>query len=202
MKALLFKYWKPFSLPLTIILGVLSFLWVQHRHAGELEQARTEVAVANHQADQAIDVMQAAISYAQTADSIADAVVARAEAAEARRKAQAPAVATIVAQAPDTCAPVIAALEGARELAIETADAWKQAYDTTLAANARLQAAAGPLVDASKGQTEASEHLSDVSRPSFFQRILPKVGVGVTTGIDPIDRSFHVVVGPSAHWSF
>ena len=194
--------WRPFSLPITIVLAIGSFLWYQHHSAGELEKARTEVAVANHQADLAIAVMQTAISYADSAVIAADSAVARANAQAAKQARQAPRVATIVAQAPDTCKPVIAALQGQLATSQAESESWHDAYDEQKAATGRLQAAAGPLVDASQAQSAAGQHLSDASKPSFLGRILPDVGVGAVAGVDPFDHSFHVVVGPSLHWSF
>ena len=177
---------------------------MQYQHNAELESARTEVAVANRQADLALEIMQKAISYADSATAIADSAVKRAEATAARRVAQAPAVAKIVAAAPDTCAPVIAALEGARDLAVETADAWKQAYDSTAAAAARLKAAGEVVVPAVQAQTEVSEHLADASRPGFFARLVPKVGVNATIGVDPLkpEEGVKKVVGVGVSWSF
>jgi hypothetical protein len=196
--------WRPFSLPITIALAVGSFLWYQHRHAGELEQARTEVAVANHQADLAIDIMSRAISYADSVQALADSAEARANLAAAKQRAQAPRVAAIVAAAPDTCQPAIQALQGQLASSQAESESWHDAYDEQKAATARLEAAAGPLVDASQAQTDASQHLSKASKPSFLGRLVPKVGVNATIGVDPLqpEEGIKKVVGVGVSWSF
>jgi hypothetical protein len=157
-----------------------------------------------HQADQRLSEMRAvtmaavvfareALVYADSADARASFAVIRADSIEHARKVLAPARAKIVAAAPDTCAPAIAALEAENtDLTAELAER-KIAYDEQKAATVALRPATEKLADASTDLVKATQ-------PSFFVRFLPDIGVGAAVGISAIDRRPDAVIGITLSW--
>lgn len=75
----------------------------------------------------------------------------------------------------------------AADTLLAAVDTLVPALKSTLAANARLRAAAG--------------HLVDVSKPSFWSHLVPKVGFGGAVGIDPVTMQPSKTVGLTLSWA-
>jgi hypothetical protein len=111
----------------------------------------------------------------------------RAKVAEARRKAAAPARAIVVAAAPDTCAPAIAALEADKADLLEELDAQKQAAALLRPATVELTEATTALVKSTGG---------------FWKAITPSIGVGVAAIYDPFQGRPAIGPGITLSWEF
>jgi hypothetical protein len=178
--------WKPFSPIVTALLAILAGFYIQHRTNEKVAEART-FAVA------AVRAWNDEVSRADSLETVAQAANARADSIEHARKIAAPARAAVVAAAPDTCAPAIAALEAERDQAIAEADARKVAFQGEKEAAAGLRTAGAAVAD-------ATTELAKASKPSFFARLIPKIGVGGAASISAIDRRPDAVIGITLSW--
>lgn len=175
--------WKPFGPYITATLAILASLYYNHTKDVALEKYRAVAEVALVNQDHAM-----VIADQMTADAAQ--ATARADSIEHARAITAPAVAKIVAAAPDTCKKVIAALQGQLAQAQAEAQGRKVAYQDQKEATAVLKPAATDLADATKGLIKASHH----------SMLIPHFGVGVTAGFSAIDRRPDVVVGVTMSW--
>lgn len=194
--------WKPFGPVATAVLAVLAGLWLQFHHNQDLAAARAET-------EYAVAVAKVALAYGDSMSSIAAEASAaaaeqayQADAAERARKAAAPARAKIVAAAPDTCRPAIAALTAERDEAVAEAAGWHQAYQEQLRATAALQSAQDSLRPATEHLANAATTLVKKSGESFWHRITPQFGIGGTVGIDPTTGKLAKAIGPTLTWHF
>ena len=108
----------------------------------------------------------------------------------------------VKATAPDTCAAVILAADSALadaqaeadvarsalRFAQDAANDYRTGKDSALASLARLRA--------------AGEAVLGASRPSFLERIRPRLTAGVTAGMNPLTYRPAVVAGVGLGWSF
>ncbi len=180
--------WRPFSAVVTAALAILVGLWLTFQHNQELAESKAETMYY-------VAVAKAVLHYADSVSAQAAVTAAHATAIEHERQIKAPARAKIVAQAPDTCKPAIAALTADRDEARESAAGWKQSYEKQVAATQALQPATEHLVDAS---TNLAKH----SGESFLQRITPDLGFGAAAGISAVDRRPDAVIGVTLSWRF
>ena len=92
--------------------------------------------------------------------------------------------------------------------AIESRDAWREAFDNearaAVALRARgdsLQSANDDLAAVVRNYGNASEKILGASKPSFISRLVPEVGVGAAVGIDPTTLKPSKTVGVTLTWS-
>lgn len=178
------KHWIIFA---GITVGLLLYA-TQHHNDRSLAAAKAETKVAIAATQHALEIASAQQQAAAWAEHRADSI------AKVRAVA-APKRAAVVAAAPDTCKPAIAALEADKaSLTAEVAEA-RSALDAQ-------KQAAGALKPAAQNLTQAATKLEKKSGGSFWKDITPKLGFGGAAGIDPIDHSFHPVIGVTLSWSF
>ena len=180
--------WRPFAPWLTAALAILLGAYFQHNHNEQLAAARQQTydAVAAYKTarTEALGYAVAALEANQRADSI-----------EHARTTAAPRVAAIVKAAPDTCKPVIAALQGENQQLKDELASRKDAFTEQKQATAVLAPAADHVA-------EAATHLADKSKTSFWSKLKPEVGVGAYVGIDPThpERGVEKGVGVTVSW--
>lgn len=174
-----------FVLTPIVILGALYGAQRYHSRSLEHERARVNVAVAatQHALKIAADNQRRAAQAQHAADSIA-----------AVRRQRAPARAAVVAAAPDTCRPAIAALEAEKAELKDENSRLRSAFDDQKKATAAL-------TPTTKELAEAAHDLSRKSGGSFWRDITPKLGVGATVGLSTTG-GVAAVVGPTLHWDF
>lgn len=175
--------WKPFGPYITAVLAITASLYYNHTKDAAVEKYRAVAAVALVNQNHAMDIADQMTVNAALANVRADSI-------EHARAVTSPAVAKIVAQAPDTCKRVIAALQGQLAQAQAEAQSRKVAYQDQKEATAVLKPAATDLADATKGLIKASHRSS----------LIPHFGVGVTAGFSALDRRPDVVVGVTMSW--
>lgn len=180
--------WKPFGPYVTALLAILASLYYNHKQNEGLERERAT-------AEAAVYVMHEALGRADSLTIVAAEANARADSLESVRVVSKPAVARIVATAPDTCGPVIAALTAQLAQAEAEAATRDTAYQQQKAATAALQPPAVHLADATAGLVKAT-------RPSFLSRLVPTFGVGGAAGISALDRKPDAVIGVTVSWRF
>lgn len=125
----------------------------------------------------------------------------RAARAEARALALADHADSIAAWAPDTCRPYIAAQVEARDELQHALNEQKETTGHLMAAAQSDSLAIAALLTGLGTATDAAQDLVNSTHRSFFLRILPKVGIGATAGINPQGK-FDTVVGPTLVWTF
>jgi hypothetical protein len=171
---------------LSIAVAVLLGAFYLHTQQGKLAEARgaakQALASAEHQKHRADSLEAIGQAHAGRADSVTR------ELKVANKKAN-----VAIVAAPDTCDQYIAAVANARDLAVETADHWRVAFDAEKQAAAVLR---GTLRDVG----DASKQLVKQSKPSFLSRLTPDVGLGATAGVDPFTREPAVAVGVTLSW--
>jgi hypothetical protein len=180
--------WKPFAPWLTAVLAIAMGAYYQHSHNQQLAEARAETYVA-------VEAYQEARQQALAAEILAATAQSRADSIEQARVVAAPRVAAIVKAAPDTCKPVIAALQGQLAQAESELQARKDAFTEQKQATAILAPAADRVAD-------AATNLANKSKPSFWSKVKPDVGLGATIGLDPEHPTDGVkkVVGVTVSW--
>jgi hypothetical protein len=176
---------KKYILILPVILVALYAL--QQYHARSLAGAR-KVAV------QAIVEAQKAFEYADSVEAVAQAHIARVDTIVVRRAVAQPERARVVAAAPDTCAPAIAALQAEVADADSIAAGYKAAFEEEKRAAAALASAGHTVVDAADDLVDASG--------GFWQDILPTVGFGVAAVYDPMQGRLAAGPGITLSWEF
>jgi hypothetical protein len=189
-----------------VALVVLSGIIVRHFDGAALADARTQVVLAH---DSLAVVQKEVVQVHAHADSIrVQGVKLRAAADSALRvatKSEKEAARLRAAVHADTLCKqgdslavqdsiTIASLHTAVDKERRRGDSLQVGLDEALTSLARLNAAAGRL-------DTASHALMKASKPSFWSRITPKPGLGVTAGINPQSK-FDVVAGVSLGWSF
>lgn len=152
-----------------------------------------DAAGARQMAVQAARTAEEAIEYADSVEAAAAAEVARARTTETKRIARAPATSRIIAESPDVCKPVVDALTAdIADLTVES-KSWQTAFE-------KEKEAAGKLKPATSALIGATTDLVEATKPSFFARLVPKVGVGGAAGVSAIDRRPDVVIGITLAW--
>ena len=142
----------------------------------------------------AIRAANEAIEYADSVEAAAQAHVARVDTLIVYRRAAQPQRDSVVAAAPDTCAPAIAALKAELADADSIASGWKSAFEDEQRAAARLRVGTATV-------TEAADKLVKASG-GFWKDIIPEVGFGVAAGIDPTEADFDTVIGITLSWDY
>lgn len=182
------------------------------KYSGALAEARAQVhdKIAEAQAANAASALaEVAAKDAQDKATAAQTVAAQ-HAAKARElQAQ---LAAIHAAIPsngtpvDTLTATIAAAREARDVAVQAGDSWRQAYESQLSATASLQVAVDTLTPAlarekaaSAALQAASGHLANATGPSFWKRLVPRISIGVSAGVNPQGRP-DAVAGVSLGW--
>lgn len=111
-----------------------------------------------------------------------------------------------VGAAPDTCQPVIAALQAEVVATQHVADTYLLLWGHEVEAHDKSKIA---LLRAGHALAEAQRSLAasaakagaiEIPRPSLWSRILPQSSVGCTAGLSPITRNADVVCGASLGW--
>lgn len=112
-----------------------------------------------------------------------------------------------VAAAPDTCAPVIAALQGELAAAAKVEAGHVELYAHEAAAHDSVSRA---LLKAQMGLAEAQRDLAalaakaadiHIPKPSLLSRLLPEADLGCTAGVSPLHGDFDAVCGVSLGWA-
>lgn len=190
-------------LPVAICVAIvvaIGFL-IDGHYADNLNSARADAKAAR-------GIANAAVAASVIADEAADSAKARAGRAEARadslaRRAVITEVEyrTLAIVAPDSRRPALEAAD--RVIALQKGviatqrvviDELAFALDTTESALSELRVAAIGLSNATAG-------LEKASKPSLLRRLLPRPGIGNTTGIDARGR-LNNVTGLTFGWSF
>lgn len=177
---------KPFAPWLTAVLAIALGAYFQHTHNAQLAQARAETTIA-------VEAYHAAHTQALGYELVALAAETRADSIEQARAAAAPRVAAIVKAAPDTCKPVIDALQGQVAQLQAEAKGRKDAFSEQKQATAVLAPAADHVA-------QAATNLVKASKPSFWAHLKPNVGLGATVGVDPASGKFSKTVGVTFGW--
>ena len=172
---------------LFIPLILLTLYGVQQYTQRQLAGARAVAAGAVRTANEALD-------YADSVEAAAQAHVARVDTLIVYRRAAQPQRDSVVAAAPDTCGPAIAALQAEVADADSIAAGWKSAFEEEQRAAARLRAGTETVVDATDKLVKASG--------GFWKAITPKVGFGGAVGYDPIENDADTVIGITLSWEF
>lgn len=162
---------------LTVVVAVVAvlvagYLGYVNRHYSEALSAARAVAAAEIRYSKEVDAKAAHVEIAAK-ETLAKAAKL---ADEARRL-----------PVPPECAKQDSLWQGAYAGAVQAADSLQTALAAERAANERLRVAAGELVKRSK--------------PSFWARITPRVGVGGAAGIDPATMKFSKTVGVTFSWA-
>ncbi|MCC2626383.1 MAG: hypothetical protein K0S14_33 [Thermomicrobiales bacterium] len=173
-------------LPLIPVL-LLALYGLQQFHARSLAGAR-KVAI------EAVIAAQDAFDYADSVEAVALAHIARVDTVVIRRAAAQPQRDSVVAAAPDTCGPAIAALQAEVADADSIAAGWQSAYEEEKKAAAALDAAGHTVVDAADDLVDASG--------GFWQDIIPTVGFGVAAVYDPMLGRLAAGPGITLSWEF
>lgn len=178
--------WRPFAPWLTAALAIGMGIFYQHNLTTKLavERAKTEAAI-----DAYVDAKREALGL----EIVALQANQRADSIEQARAAAAPRVAAIVKAAPDTCKPVIDALQGENKQLQAELNARKDAFTQQKQATAVLAPAADHVA-------EAAHDLVKASKPSFWSHLKPDVGLGATAGVDPTTGKFGKTVGITVSW--
>lgn len=152
----------------------------------------------------AADVRQQAKADSARADS----AEAHAAAIEQRAAVRTGSYEQAARQAPDTCRVVIAAADSALATKDSTVTALHSALDLSHKAEADLTAALDTTAlalkrvqDAAVPLTKAVTVLEKASHPSFFTRLVPRVGPGAAAGIDAYGKP-NITYGIALSWSF
>lgn len=181
------------ALALGLVQGARSF-WAGK---AELQAAKVEAARARQTAVNAV-------AFAVEAINTAEAEKAKAEAAEKasrRHKAeadQAKAEVAALGAAPDTCAPWIEGLQTALDSETARGDSLEVASAARVRAAANLRAALDSVTAANDSLLKANRSIEDAAdkliRRTFWDKVLPEVGVGAAAGVDA-EGEPNVVVG-------
>lgn len=146
---------------------------------------------------------------ADSAEATAIVLANQAQRLAAKLKAGRPGLDSLVATAPDTCSTYLEAVAGARDLAFETAEAWRMSHDslaTSLAVTRDALDSTTIALTALKGTSAilrgASTNLVEQSKRSFLEALIPTLGVGGAVGVDPFNGKFSKTVGLTLSWSF
>jgi chromosome segregation ATPase len=147
-----------------------------------------------------------ALERARAAEAARDSLAAVAKRREAARQLAHSRAQAAVAAAPDTCQPVIEALEADVAATAQLAGSYLQSYNNEVVAHEDTKSA---LADAQEGLADAQRALAglaakageiDVPRQSWLEKILPQSSVGCTAGMSPITARADVVCGASLGW--
>jgi hypothetical protein len=147
-----------------------------------------------------------ALERAREAERVRDSLAAVSKRREAARRAAAARADSLVAIAPDTCAPVIEALQADVAATAELAGSYLDSYNNEAQAHEATKSA---LADAQDGLADAQRALAglavkageiDVPRTSWLSKLLPQSSVGCTAGVSPITTRADVVCGASLGW--
>lgn len=178
--------WKPFGPYATAALAIIASLYYNHVKDTRLTESRavamSAVRAWNDESERA-DSAEARATYAE----------ARADSIKRVRILAAPARAAIVAAAPDTCKPAIAALTAERDEAVVEAGQRQSALDAQKQATAILR----PAGDALAG---ATSQLAKAAKPSFLSHLIPSIGIGGAAGLSVIDRRPDALIGVTFSW--
>lgn len=161
--------------------------------------AKREAAVARDSAQLALDSARLA---AHTRDSL-DAVQ---RAREARAGAAHKAADAAIQAAPDTCAPVIAALQAENAAMADMAAGYFNQYRTERDAHERtkvaLTRATSALQDAERSLAglAAGAKAVELPRRSLLARLAPQTSLGCTAGLDPVSGKFAKACGATVGW--
>lgn len=177
---------KPFAPWVTAVIAIALGAYFQHTHNQQLAEARAETYVA-------VEAYQDARQQALAAEVLAADAESRADSIQQARAAAAPRVAAIVKAAPDTCKPVIAALQGQVAQLEAEAQSHKDAFTEQKQATAVLAPAADHVA-------AAATNLANKSKASFWSHLKPDVGLGATAGVDPATGRFAKSVGVTVSW--
>lgn len=187
--------------------------WVEDAWNRSIGAAVEQVQEAEREAVQAMAMAESALEIAleerARADSLEDVAARSTAVAQVSKKQAADAKAAYqraVVVSLGTPAFVVAAADSVIA-ALETTVVQLESSNADLeAANARLHVANDTLVTTVEAQQKALEklrvaanNLVDASQPSFFQRVLPKPGIGVGVGLDGTGR-LTAVVGVTIGW--
>jgi hypothetical protein len=170
------------------------------QYAGKLAEARAVVQDKVKIAKAASAATELALFQASESEARADAAEkAAAEQAANARALRAQRKAPPAGSAVDSIAFIIASAQAETE-------SWKSAYELQLEATAQLRAALKSVKPALEGEHKASIELqgastkmADASKQSFWNRLVPDVGVGVAAGITPQGKP-DVVAGVTLAW--
>lgn len=185
------------ALALTLVASVIG--------AGVARQAGTDVAIARHDAHAAREIAQAAENRAGLLAEAADraAQAARVNEHRADSLAALPARVHYVAtraQAPDTCAALVAVADSALAQADSVSSALRSANQSLHTALDSTNTALALVRGSQRQLGVATSNLERAARPSLAARLLPRPGVGLAAGIDAAGRPA-LVVGVTLGWS-
>jgi hypothetical protein len=166
---------------------ILALYALQQYHARTLAGARQVAAAAVVEAQKAFD-------YADSVEAIAATHKLRVDTLVLYRREAQPARDSIVAAAPDTCAPAIAALQAEVADADSIAAGFQAAYEEEKKASARLRSAAETVVEATDKLVRKTG--------GFWHDITPKVGFGVAAIYDPMQGRVAAGPGITLSWEF
>lgn len=169
--------WLKYLIPLAIlVLLIIGFDYTYNQH-------------------QALAEARGALWHSQViakADSArADSAEARADSAEAQARRHAQSADIVYIASPDSCKPYIA--QATHEVV--------QAYEHEKQAATELRNASGLREHSVTDLQSTSKALAAKSKTSFFQHLIPKVGVGAAAGIDPFTHKPSTAVGVTLSWS-
>jgi hypothetical protein len=198
---------------LTTAVGLFGYQLFGSRLAAARHEAVTAAQELQHQ------VQSERYAWVVANESVKLAAAAKGRADAARDTAQHVSLALAVANghlkalgaAPDTCKPWVAAATGARDLANETAQHWKAAYDAQVEAAGHLKtaidtvhAADSTLVPAADSAVKATQELVKASKPSFGKMFLhllrPKINIDAVT-LDPVTKKIEAGPKIGLGWS-
>jgi hypothetical protein len=165
-----------------------------------LEHAQTQIQELETTAQDAADSAAAAMKRANKAERTRDSIKVMKIHPQLRKQSIARAHAdSAVRAAPDTCAPVIAALKADVAATSELAASYLEAYNTEVAAHEDTKVS---LADAQLALAGLAVKAGAIELPSqsWVAKLLPKAYVGCTAGMSPITLRADVVCGPSLGW--
>jgi hypothetical protein len=185
---------------LAVALAVITGTTVSRFYSNRLEDATRKVVAANAEATIALARAALADSARLLAEQEARAAAARAEAREAALRRQRARTDTLIAAAPDTCAPVIAALSADVDSALAVAADWREAHDSLASANRSLRASLDETSRALANLRNASETLVKRTRRPLLARLLPEAGFGATLGLSASTGRPDATIGITLTW--
>lgn len=166
----------------------------------------TKLATAQHQID---DLVKTAAQDSATAAGAVRRAVASEKVRDSLLAAQRPLVVyrdraaahadSVVRQAPDTCKPVIAALQAKTAADSILSDSRLVGWNAEIASHDSTKASLVTAQRALAGLAVRADSIK-LPRPSFLSKILPQSSVGCTAGVSPLSGRTDAVCGVSVGW--
>lgn len=185
---------------LALILGANTL--TSHRASGELKAAHDSLTVALRAGDHSR--MVADLLRTRAAQAAAHADLAEAAAIELARRARRAEVVYRVAvdSAPAECAPVIEAANAVLAIEQARADSLSGALQSVRSSLTDTRAALDSVRGSYERLRTAAVTLDNAVKPSWREKLVPKLGIGGAVGVDPFTRRPATAFGVTLGWTF